>query len=343
MPTLPTLNCRNVVLFAAAALWLAGCSRTGLDDPTATGAAGGPAETGNELVQGRGYGKDNWWDALPRRAWSKFNKIEQSQPWFEVYEVREGVFAIYEDSQFEEVISYLILGTQRALLFDTGIGVGDMARVVAELTALPVTVLNSHTHYDHVGGNHEFTDVVAVDTPYTRNHAAGRDNNEVREFIGPGWVWKPLPAGVDEDSYASAAFEIQRYVDEGERFDLGGRVLELIRVPGHTPDALVLFDAQNRLMFMGDTFYPATLYAHMGDANFTHYAASAAKLAGYAERVDALLPAHNEPLVDGKFLTAMHKAFRAVQKPHTPYRLSDGDREYQFDGFSIMVSEPPPW
>ena len=314
MPILPTLDFHKLIVYFAAALWLGGCSSAAVDNASAADGVDLPEESNNELVQGRGYGKDKWWDALPRQSWSAFNKIEQSQPWFEVYEVREDVLAIYEDGQFEEVISYLILGAKRALLFDTGIGVGDMARLVAELTTLPVTVLNSHTHYDHVGGNHEFADIAAVDTPYTREHANGRDNSEVREFIGPGWVWKKLPAGVNKTTYKSAAFEIKRYVDEGELFDLGGRELRLIRVPGHTPDALVLFDAQNRLMFMGDTFYPATLYAHMGDANFSDYAASAAKLAGYAELVDYLLPAHNEPLVVGSILSAMHKAFQAGQK-----------------------------
>ena len=334
----------RAILCALTALFVSACSETEPADRTAAMAASMPAGVAdNDLVQGRGEGKDNWWDALPRSAWASFVRVEQSQLWFEVFEVRKGVFAIHEDGQFEEVISYLLLGEQRALLFDTGIGVGDMSRVVAELTSLPVTVLNSHTHYDHVGGNHEFADVVAVDTPYTRGHAQGRSNSEVREFVGPGWVWKELPVGVSVDTYASEAFEITRFVEEGEVFDLGGRSVELIRVPGHTPDALVLFDAQNRLLFMGDTFYPATLYAHMGDANFSDYTASAAKLAGYAEQVDYLLPAHNEPLVAGDYLRAMNEAFQTLQNTDAEFVLSDGDREYSFEGFSIMVSEPPPW
>ena len=107
--------------------------------------------TANEKVQGRGEGKDNWFDALPRPAWSEFDLVEQTQPWFEVYEVAPRVFAIYEPGQFEEVISYLIVGSERALLFDTGLGIGDMRRVASELTSLETIVLNSHTHYDHVG------------------------------------------------------------------------------------------------------------------------------------------------------------------------------------------------
>ena len=71
--------------------------------------------------------------------------------WFVVYVVDPGVFAITEPYQFQEVISYLILGTDRGLLFDTGLGIGNIRKVVDQLTDLDVVVLNSHTHYDHIG------------------------------------------------------------------------------------------------------------------------------------------------------------------------------------------------
>ena len=69
-------------------------------------------------VRNRGADKDNWWDALPRPEWGAFERIDDAQGWFEVYRLQPGVLAIYEPGQFEEVISYLILGTDRALLFD---------------------------------------------------------------------------------------------------------------------------------------------------------------------------------------------------------------------------------
>jgi hypothetical protein len=62
--------------------------------------------------------------------------IEQEQDWFEVYRIEDGIFAIYEPGQFEEVISFLVTGDDRALLFDTGLGIGDIKRVVKQLTDL---------------------------------------------------------------------------------------------------------------------------------------------------------------------------------------------------------------
>lgn len=299
----------------------------------------------NDLAQSQGEENNNWWDALPRAAWSQFPKVEinQSGNWFQVYRIDDGVYAIYEDGQFEEVISYLITGDESALLFDTGIGVGDISQVVAQLTELPVAVLNSHTHYDHVGGNHFFGEIYGVDSEYSMAHAQGRSNAEIAEFVGEGWVWKPLPPETTVSNYSSKPFTISNYVKDGELIDLGNRPLEVITVPGHTPNSLVLLDRVNRLMFMGDTFYPSTLYAHRGDANFSDYLSSAEKLSQYQSIVDYILPAHNEPLIPSYYLKAMRDAFVAIQAPNAPYALTDGNREYVFEGFSIMVGNPPPW
>src|ERR1700674_2872144 len=97
--------------------------------------------------------QSGWCKGLPRPAYSKLERVPTVDSWFEVYKIRPGVFAIYEPHQLEEVISYLIVGGDRALLFDTGMGVSNIQAVVAGLTKLPVSVLNSHTHNDHVSDN----------------------------------------------------------------------------------------------------------------------------------------------------------------------------------------------
>jgi len=303
-------------------------------------AGGAPAVADNEQVQSRGANKDNWWDALPRPEWAAFEKIPQDQDWFEVYRVADGVYAIYEPGQFEEVMSFLIEGEERALLFDTGLGIGDMRRVVEQLTELDVIVLNSHTHYDHIGGNWQFDTIYGRDTAYTRGRTAGSPPEAVAGFLQEGWVWKALPEGFVAGEFSSRAFDIDRYVDEGDRIELGARSLEILVTPGHAPDSICLLDHENRLLFTGDTFYLAPLYTHLEGSSFADYARSAARLAGLAGRIDAALTSHNVPVVESRYMTALGAAFAAIEAgTATDFTLSDGYREYHFDGFSVIVRD----
>ena len=293
----------------------------------------------NDLVTNRGANQDNWWDELPRAAWSVFPKVDQSQTWFEVYNVGPGIFAIHEPGQFEEVISYLIVGDERALLFDTGLGIGDMAQVASELTQLPITVLNSHSHYDHIGGNFQFKNILGLNTPYTLTRTNGLLHNEVSEFVGPGWIWKDTPVSFSTATYEIQGYSIDRFLSDGEILDLGNRPLKVIFTPGHAPDAICLLDEENRLLFTGDTFYPAPLYAHLPGSNFQQYAKTARLLANMSDRIDHLMPAHNQPKVTKAYLTEMDQAFKAIAAGEVIGKTTDGAKEYEFDGFSILVPE----
>jgi glyoxylase-like metal-dependent hydrolase (beta-lactamase superfamily II)/membrane-bound inhibitor of C-type lysozyme len=297
----------------------------------------------NEQVQNRGAGKDNWWDSLPRPEWSAFERIDQDQDWFEVYRIADGIFAIYEPGQFEEVISFLITGDEKALLFDTGLGIGDMKRVVEQLTDLEIVVLNSHTHYDHIGGNYQFETIWGRDTEYTQRRAAGSPPKAVAEFLKEGWIWKPLPEGFVAKDFRSRPFTISRFVDEGDVIDLGGRKLEIVSTPGHAPDAICLLDRENRLLLTGDSFYLAPLYTHLEGSDFLDYARTAARLAGLADDIDAALTSHNVPVVEPHYMTALGDAFAAIENgTASDYVMADGFREYHFDGFSIIVDARGP-
>lgn len=326
-----------------ACVWLAGCGEreeaagpaapAGIGDGAA--AAADPAEQGG--VANRGANTAQWWDALPRPEWSTFERLDDGKGWFEIYRVQPDVLAIYEPGQFEEVISYLILGNERALLFDSGLGIGDMRAAVAPLTELPVVVLNSHSHYDHVGGNHQFDFRYGPDHPYTRTSMAGRPHERIAEFVSPGWIWKPLPPGFDPVTFEGRAYQIDEFVTEGSVIDLGGRRLTVLLTPGHAPDSLCLLDRERRLLFTGDTFYPAPLYTHIPGADFSAYRASAHRLAALAPVVNHLLPGHNVGLVGSEYLIRMAEAFDAVAAGKGAYVETDGNREYGFENFSIIV------
>ena len=166
---------------AAALVLLLGCGPVRDQDPALDGASEHAEAATTPGVGNRGADTENWRTKLPRQEWSAFERIDDGEGWFEVYRVQPDVYAIYEPGQFEEVVSYLIVGAERTLLFDTGLGIGDIAAVVAPLTTLPVVVLNSHSHYDHIGGNHQFEFIYGPDTAYTRERMAGLDHS-----AGPG-------------------------------------------------------------------------------------------------------------------------------------------------------------
>ena len=77
--------------------------------------------------------ESSWCENLPRAVYADLERIQVSNTWFEVYRLDHDVFAIYEPYQWQEVISYLILGRKKALLFDTGNGIGSIRDLVNEL------------------------------------------------------------------------------------------------------------------------------------------------------------------------------------------------------------------
>jgi glyoxylase-like metal-dependent hydrolase (beta-lactamase superfamily II) len=255
-----------------------------------------------------------------------------------VYRIRPGVFAIYEPHQFEEVISYLVVGTRKAILFDTGMGISNIKAVVEELTKLPVSVVNSHTHNDHVGDNWRFSEVYGMPTDFTRTNAKGSTADAQAE-LGPGQVCGSLPKGFDPKSYRTKAFLISHWLHDGDKLDLGDRMLEVISTPGHTPDSIALLDEGNSLLFTGDTFYLGPIYLYRPETDLDAYVASMKRLAALTPRLQLLLPSHNVPVAEPSYLPRVLDAIQQVRRGQAKPVPKDGKREYVFEGFSFLMSQ----
>jgi len=302
----------------------------------------------------------DWCRQLPRPAYKHLERVHSiglrlddprfDDSWFEVYRVAPGVFAIYEPHQFEETISFLILGKKRAIMFDTGLGIADIKQVALSLTSLPIVVINSHTHNDHVGGNWEFgganedEDIYAMDTAFTRTNAKGSTVDAQAE-LAAGSICGELPAGFDAKSYATRPFHITRWIHDGEKIDLGGRVLEVISTPGHTPDAICLLDRKNGLLFTGDTFYPGPIWLYRPETDLQAYINSVAKIAALAPRLHLLLTSHNEPQADPaqlpKLLAAIKKVRDGKVRPVSAGESAgEGKVHYNVDGFTFLMAAP---
>lgn len=281
-----------------------------------------------------------WCRALPRPEYKGLERVPVSDPWFEVYRVAPAVFAIYEPHQAEEVVSYLIVGSKQALLFDTGMGISDLKRVTTELTRAPIIVLNSHTHNDHVGDNWQFETVYGMDTEFTRQNARGSREDAQAELAADQRCGS-LPKGFDPEAYATKPWKIKAYLHDGDHIDLGGRSLEVLATPGHTPDAISLLDRSNGLLFTGDTYYPARIWLFRPETDLAAYSASIRRLAALAPQIRLVLGAHNVPVAPPSVLPRLVAAFDAVRFGRVqaiPDSL--GKVTYKVDNFSFLMHAP---
>jgi hydroxyacylglutathione hydrolase len=204
--------------------------------------------------------------------------------WFAVEEVAPGVIAIGEPRFHQINWNYLILGKRRALMFDTGPGVRNISAAVRKLTTLPVTALPSHMHFDHTGGLSGFGNIALADLPLLR--ACIRDgwlmpSDDLYVGSWEGMTWAPVKPA----HWLPIAGEI----------DLGGRKLELLHTPGHSPDSVSLHDRANGLLFAADFVYPGKLYAQIANSDLKSYLESAEALLPQVPEGTTLLCAHGKP------------------------------------------------
>lgn len=282
-----------------------------------------------------------WCDKLPRAGNAALEHVAGASDWFDVYRVAPGVFALAEPRQFQEAISWLIVGRDTALLFDTGIGVSPIRPVVERLTKLPVEVINSHTHYDHVGGNHEFERVLAVDTPYTHQNAKGFDHAALAGEVTANAFCAPSPAGLDTAKFRTQEWRPSRAIHDGDRLSLGERTIQVLQVPGHTPDALALLDSAGGFLWSGDTFYNGPIWLYVPETDLDAYERSMARLAALAPRLTKVFPAHNVAVSSPEFLARTRDAIALVRSGKVKATaIEGGQATFDFKDFGFLIAEP---
>lgn len=141
----------------------------------------------------------------------------------------------------------LVLGEKKALLFDTMTGLGDLLAQVRELTDLPLTVVNSHGHFDHVGGNWQFEEVYLNRKDWPLMERNAHFCPEIQASMG-----RDLSHAMD--SFRRS--ETLRDLEEGMVFDLGGITLEALSLPGHTAGSMGLLLREERILLVGDAISP---------------------------------------------------------------------------------------
>lgn len=179
-------------------------------------------------------------------------QTEKAQPAFVVHKLNDFLYAIGEPNYYQKNYSYLVVGSEKALMFDSGANQKeDITTVVKTITDKPLSVLPSHLHFDHLGGLHNFDSIYLLDSPYTQHF---------KQTDGLYHVPEPVYLG-NLDHFKLAPFKVARLVKPDEVIDLGGVKLKLLSTPGHTRDEVALYDEAHNILLSGDHLYPSWLLA----------------------------------------------------------------------------------
>jgi glyoxylase-like metal-dependent hydrolase (beta-lactamase superfamily II) len=298
------------------------------------------------------------------RSGTDWSSVHPRKEWFHVRELEEGVHVISEPGH---VNSYLVQGSESAVLLDTGLGIANIRRVAESLSGKPIQVINSHYHFDHSGGNRLFDDIAIhrdgaelLQRPAPEGLAGAYMDYVQRLF--EAWeqykyaddnyfhlltterMLRPLPEGFDPLTYEVLPSTPTRLLDDNEVLDLGGRSLRVLHTPGHSPDSICLFDEKNGLLFGGDTVNTGPIYAQLEDSDIEAFARSTARLAELSRSVRRVFVCHFMRLEnESTLLREVAEGFDKIVNGSALYRDSFDSFQYPvreacFDNFSVYIA-----
>lgn len=217
---------------------------------------------------------------------------------------------IYLMDDNHESTGYLVIGEEQALVIDTMNGKEDVKAVVREITDLPLTVVNTHGHPDHIYGNIFFE----------------------KAYMHP----EDLPVAerfIKEPEFISDCQKRNLHMPEflpiypGEVIDLGGIKLEVIGLPGHTPGGICLFLRKDRIMFTGDSMNGHTWMQGPESLPMNRFLDNLNALEPMWNEVDYILTGHSQGLEDASAMLALRDAVAELCAGKT-----ENDISYQWFG-----------
>lgn len=162
------------------------------------------------------------------------------EPAFE--KVAEGIYNIMMPPAFNE---YLVLGEERALLIDSGMGIGSIREIVEQITDLPITLINTHGHPDHAGGNSEFEPALMNPAEFDVYERMASLEFRIQDV-------SRMSNGAESARRLKPTGPAPIPVQDGERLDLGNRTLQVLYTPGHTHGSISIYDEKTGSLFNGD-------------------------------------------------------------------------------------------
>lgn len=207
--------------------------------------------------------------------------------WYEAVPFADGVTLIHEPwmPPFFRGHMWLVRGRDRDLLVDAGLGHVPLRDRVPALRGRPVTLLVSHTHWDHIGAAHAFDGpederlVHPAEAAVLADPAPGRTlfakyadgSRDAQVFTRP-------PANWDAGHHRIRPAPATRMVDEEDVIDLGDRRLAVLHTPGHSPGHLALWEERTGTLFAQDAVYDGPLVDDCPESDVAVYRRTLARL-----------------------------------------------------------------
>lgn len=225
--------------------------------------------------------------------------------WFTIDKIDENTYIISEYRHWEETHCYLLNGENNSLLIDTGLGICNIYDEVIKLTDKPVIAAATHIHWDHIGGHKFFPEF------YAHQAELGWLNGEfplsaetVRNMVVDRC---DLPKEFDVSGYNMFQGMPSRILEDGDIIDIGGRMVEVLHTPGHSPGHMCFWEKERGYLFTGDLVYKDTLLAYYPSTDPIAYLASLERIAELP--VSRVFPAHHSLDIEPEIIVRMRDAF----------------------------------
>jgi hydroxyacylglutathione hydrolase len=217
----------------------------------------------------------------------------KNSEWFNLNEIKDGVWFISDKTGAN---CYLVEGETKSLLIDTGWGLGNLDELVESITSLPLSVVFTHGHPDHVNGAFQFRDLYItledeklMDMFYVK---------ETREAIINRFK-DILPPDFLVDDWVSAQITKPSTISEGDIFDLGNKKLGVIECPGHTAGSICLLDTMDGILFSGDSLLAKPVLMNLETSlGLKTYLESIKHVNSFVDNFNMILSGHDDKPVN---------------------------------------------